>query len=458
MKTIKITLLALLSTTYSLTTNAQNPISPMGVYIADPSARVVGNKMYIYGSLDEAPNAWCSTRYHGLYSTDLKKWTVVPDIFSTLGENDGVPYSDMTLFAPDMATRNGKYYLYYDSPDQTEGVAEADSPNGPFKNGVKIDGAMGIDPCVFIDDDGQAYYYWGQFSGKGAKLNPDMKTIDKSTIVDGLVTEKEHHFHEGSFVFKRNGIYYYVFADVSRHDKPTCLGYAMGPSPLGPFTYKGVIIDNSGCDREVWNNHGSVVEMNGKWYVLYHRSTNLSKYYRKACIEEIHFLPDGTIPEVEMTSQGAAGPLNAFETIDAARACNVEGHTHIQMMEDRKDREDLAGMRNGDRAGWKYLDFGNGAKKITLRIKPKAGGTILVSVDEPWHDPIAVVRVKPNGDWTDVTVNLSKTINGKHALWFSFIGILDDTVKDEEAAYASFFNKMTDPKQEEFEIDSFRFQ
>lgn len=449
------TLLALLAPTAP--TVAQNPICPPGVYIADPSARLIGNEVYVYGSLDEAPDMWCSTRYHLLRSGDLKSWTLERDIFSTLGEDDGVAYSDLPLFAPDMMGRDGRFYLYYDMPDQTEGVAESDSPTGPFRGGVKIDGAMGIDPCVFIDDDGQAYYYWGQFSGKGAKLAPDMKTIDKSSVVDGLVTEREHHFHEGSFVFKRNGIYYYVFADISRHDKPTCLGYATSTSPLGPFKYGGVIIDNSGCDRNVWNNHGSVVEKDGKWYVLYHRSTHLSRYLRKACIEPIAFLPDGSIPEVEMTSQGASGPLDAFATIDAATACNVEGTTHIRLMEGRSDAEVLAGIRNGDRAGWKYLDFGSGARQMTLRIRPRAGGTILVSADEPWHAPLAVVRVKPGDEWTDVTVNLNKPLEGTHALWLSFIGILDDSVRDEEAAYASFMKRLTDPKQDMFDISEFKF-
>lgn len=106
--------------------------------------------------------------------------------------------------------------------------------------------------------------------------------------------------HEGSYVVKRGSWYYYTFADVSRNGKPTCIGYAMSKSPMGPYEYKGVIIDNNGCDPSVWNNHGSLVEFKDKWYVLYHRATHSSVSMRKACIEPITFREDGTIEEAEI--------------------------------------------------------------------------------------------------------------------------------------------------------------
>lgn len=84
-------------------------------------------------------------------------------------------------------------------------------------------------------------------------------------MVDGLVTEKDHYFHEGSFVFKRGKYYYYTYASIRRQHQATCLSYAMSESPLGPYVYKGEIIDNAGCDPAVWNNHGCVVEFNGRW-------------------------------------------------------------------------------------------------------------------------------------------------------------------------------------------------
>ena len=127
---------------------------------------------------------------------------------------------------------------------------------------------------------------------------------------------------------KRNGVYYYVFADTSR-GKPTCLGYATGSSPLGPFTYQGVIIDNALCDPGSWNIHGSIEEVNGQWYVFYHRSSNNSQYLRRACAEPVFFDENGLIREVQMTSQGAGAPFAPGEAIPACAACEVVGGAYI---------------------------------------------------------------------------------------------------------------------------------
>ena len=123
-----------------------------------------------------------------------------------------------------------------------------------------------------------------------------MMHIEEDSIVDNLLTEQEHHFHEGSSMRKRNGIYYYVFADISR-GKPTCLGYATSKSPLGPFTYQGVIVDNITLNPESWNNHGSIEEINGQWYVFFHISTQ-GRYKRRACMAPIEFDENGLIREV----------------------------------------------------------------------------------------------------------------------------------------------------------------
>lgn len=128
-----------------------------------------------------------------------------------------MPYSDGELYASDAAYKDGKYYLYYSMRDAIdEGVAVADAPAGPFRDGRPVEGISQIDPAVFIDDNGQAYLYWGQFSAKGAKLKDNMLEVDTTTIVDGLVTEQEHFFHEGSSMRKRNGIYYMVYSHLRK--------------------------------------------------------------------------------------------------------------------------------------------------------------------------------------------------------------------------------------------------
>ena len=406
---------------------AQNPIVPPGVYIADPSARVfTDGKLRIYGSLDESTQYYCSSRHHAMETTDMKLWKIAENIFASKGEGDAVSYSDTPLSAPDCMEKDGKFFLYYcmSQPKDVEGVATSLSPTGPFTDGRPLDvgGFEQIDPSVFIDDDGQAYYLWGQFEAKMAKLKPDMTGIDPATIVNGVVNEKEHHFHEGAFMFKRNGIYYLVYADVSRANRPTCIGYATAKSPFGPYKYGGVIVDNDHCDPGNWNNHGSVVEFKGQWYVFYHRATHNSFTMRKACVEPITFNPDGSINEVEMTSQGAGPPLNAFEEIDASRACLLFGNVHIAL--DGAGNEILTGIRNGDNVAFKYIDFGKGASKVHCRVKALGGGgEIAIRIGQPWAPAVGKVLVPEakEGDWQTITADIEKT-EGVHAVWLFFHG------------------------------------
>ena len=412
--------------------SAQNPIVPAGVYIADPSAHVwKDGKMYVYGSNDESTNYWCSYTHHVLSSSDLLKWELTKDVFSSKGKNDQVPYNDILLFAPDCQYKDGIYYLYYCQPSGTEaeGVATSKSPLGPFVNGTRINtkGISEIDPCVFMDDDGQAYYIWGQFTAKRAKLKPNMTEIDLSTIKDSVVTEKEHFFHEGGYIVKRKGIYYFIYAHMGRANMPTCIGYSTSKSPMGPFKYGGVIIDNSHCDPANWNNHGSIVEFKGQWYVFYHRATHNSQMMRKACVEPITFNPDGSINEVEMTTQGAGKPLEATSKVEAEQACLLFGNTRIQDWQ--PDQEELSGIRNEDHVAYKYINFEAGVDSFQIRVAPgKTGGTIQLILDQPWHSSFGTVSV-PAGSgekkWVTLTCKVNKT-TGVHALWLKFNGVGDD--------------------------------
>lgn len=405
---------------------AQNPIVPPGVYFADPSAHVWSDgKLYVYGSLDESPTYYCSNRHHVLVTEDLLNWKIVEDVFASAGKDDQVPWTDAPLYAPDCMARNGLYFLYYCTPDvrHSEGVAVSTSPTGPFRDAKPIElyGYNQIDPSVFIDDDGQAYYLWGQFTAKMAKLKPNMTELDRSTIRDSVLTENEHHFHEGGFLTKRNGIYYFIYAHMGRSQKPTCIGYATASSPMGPYRYGGVIIDNDDCDPGNWNNHGSIVEFKGNWYVLYHRATHNSKMMRKACIEPITFNSDGSINEVEMTSQGVGGPLNAFAPIEAERACLMNGNVRIQLISE--NNEALAEIRNEDRAAFKYVDFGKGAKKVTVRALAAEGGIIEMCLDYPWKAVVARLEI-PSGDgktWRDYSAKVAGAA-GVRALWLRFYG------------------------------------
>lgn len=134
--------------------------------------------------------------------------------------------------------------------DKTEGIARSRSPWGPFNDVKPIVGAdkTGIDPAVFMDDDGTTYLFWGQCSLMGAKLNADLESIDPSTLTKGIIINKVHVFHEGASICKRNGIYYRSYTDESRHKRASCIGSATSRSPLGPYTKGGIVIDNFGCD------------------------------------------------------------------------------------------------------------------------------------------------------------------------------------------------------------------
>jgi len=428
----KMLLLIALLVSASYSVFSQNPIVPAGMYIADPSARVWNDgKIYVYGSLDESPDYYCSHRHYVLSSSDMVHWDVAKDAFASKGKNDRVPYSDSVLYAPDCQYKDGKYYLYFTlaSPENTEGVAVSSSPEGPFIDARPIDlaGINEIDPSVFIDDDGQAYYIWGQFTVKMAKLMPNMLEIDKSSIQDNILTEKEHFFHEGGFLTKRNGIYYFVYAHMGRAGRPTSIGYATGSSPMGPFTYRGVLVDNDHSDPSVWNNHGSIVEFKNQWYVFYHRSTHNSVTTRRTCVEPIFFNSDGSINEVEMTTQGASGPMDPFMRMDAERACLLYGN--VRVVNPRPGEEILSGIRSEDKAAYKYFNFEKPAQSFTVSVAPGAKpGKIDICLDNPWSASIGTVDIPGGGDGITYT-SLSCKVNkpeGVRAVWLRFSGEGDD--------------------------------
>lgn len=408
--------------------SAQNPITPPGTYLADPSAHQwKDGKVYVYGSSDEVNGTYCSRFYDVLSSSDLIQWTMHQDVFASVGNRDEVDYSDNLLYAPDCLEKDGKYYLYYcmSGGGEDEGVAVGKSPVGPFKSGKRIKGISQIDPAAFVDDDGKAYLYWGQFSAKVARLKPEMNEVDLSTMCQNILTEKEHHFHEGIQMIKRNGIYYLIYAHIGRRGQATCIGYSMGNTPIGPFRYGGVIIDNFGCDPNVWNNHGSIAEVNGKWYVFYHRATEGGATMRKACIEPIEFNADGTINEVEMTTQGAAGPLNPFMKMEAERACYLTGHVRTHTCDNKV--EALVEIRHLDTAAFKYFDFKKRPCKITLQLTSKRGGKIEVYANNLCRPLLATLEVPSSDGVTPLrlTKEIASELTGIAPIYMRFKGEAD---------------------------------
>ena len=397
--------------------NMRNPLLPLDVHVPDGEAHVMPDgKLYIYGSYDNRDDVYCSTEYHVVSTEDLEHWTVhdtslrgedipwfdnpdyphyqgidwshpTPFILKMLAEHaddkeafekqDDQPQPPL-LFAPDAIEKDGKYYLYFCMKDDSEGVAVSDHPEGPFADPVQLP-CGGIDPAVFIDDDGQAYLYWGQLFSHGVKLNPDMVSFDRKNIVDDLVTEEEHFFHEGSSMRKINGRYYYLYADMQR-GKPTALGYSIGDDPLGPFEYRGIIVDNDGCDPASWNNHGSIECFRGQWYVFYHRCSQGTQQHRRLCCEKITINPDGTIDEVKMTSQGAGDPFGPSETIKGYQACQMSGTVYIGA--DGKGSEHLMNISAGDEVYFRYVKSDQPFSSIRISLKGKGKISVLMNGKE----------------------------------------------------------------------------
>lgn len=286
-----------------------------------------------------------------------------------------------------------------------------------------------IDPAILLDDDGQVYYFWGQHHLRGARLTDDLSAIDADTLQTSLLTEVADGFHEGASIRKRNGIYYLVYADISR-GRATCLSYATSHSPLGPYTKRGILIDNTGCDPETWNNHGSLAEFNGQWYLFYHRSSQASRFNRRVCIEPIQFDADGHIAQVDMTTQGISGPLDATQPIDACRACLLSGRVHTESWppDKRDDRwhEHLTAIHDGDWAAFKHLDFGNGVSSFNARAGSLAyGGRIEVRLDHPGGFLLCVCTVSRTGGWNRwaaVSANIRTPVSGVHVVYLVFRG------------------------------------
>ena len=366
-----------------------NPLLPDNCFLPDAEARVMPDgRLYIYGSWDIPKNDdYCTRIMHCFSTDDMENWTDHGIIFRNDEIFYGIPWNKNTeLYAPDAIEKNGKYYLYVCGHRKEEGVAIADSPIGPFSVAERIEIADGdgIDPSVFVDNDGQAYLFWGQFSLRGAKLADDMKTILPDSLKNGILTEWEHGFHEGASIRRRGDKYYMVYTDISR-GRATCMSYAIAVSPLGPYKRGGVIIDNIYCDPETWNNHGSIAEFKGQWYVFYHRSSQGRKSCRRVCAEPISFDENGFIREVEQTSQGASAPMNAYTSIRTRRACRMMGRCSIEQEGESEVLVSRAGghWRIPDWAEYKYVDFGepNQPDYTTFNIRARGKGRITVKVD-----------------------------------------------------------------------------
>lgn len=308
----------------------QNPIFT-DTFTADPAALVVGDRLYVYVGHDKAsPGGWFNMPEWLCYSTtDMKNWTAHGAV---LAARDFQNANNWAAWASQVVEKDGKYYFYV-TLDRDEGhfitVAVADSPTGPFKEALPgkplITDDMttdshrlnsDIDPTVFIDDDGTPWMAWGNGDCYMVKLNQNMVEID------GPITKVPYrNFSEGPWIFKRNNIYYNVYAADAPGVQPEQIAYSMAPSVNGPWTYGGLI---AGPAKYGFTIHPAVIEFKDQWYFFYHDGAYSlngepgGDCRRSVCVEYLYFNADGSIKPIKLTAQGiSVNPKTNEDIINA---------------------------------------------------------------------------------------------------------------------------------------------
>jgi hypothetical protein len=408
--------------------NAQNP-NNHNQFSADPSARDIGDEVYLYPSHDIVvqpghgrPGWFCMEDYHVFSSTNLTDWKDHGVIVS----QDKVPWGNpegYSMWAPDCIYRNGKYYFYF--PDGVKdtvygrgfaiGVAVSDKPDGPFTiEQTPIKDAHGIDPNVFIDKDGQAYLYWAGGNIYGAKLKENMLELASKPEVLRVLPTKG--LKEGPYLFERNGIYYLTYPHVE--NKTERLEYATSNNPLGPFKFAGVIMDES---PECWTNHQSVIEFKNQWYLFYHHndlSPNFDKN-RSVRIDSLFFNTDGTIKKVIPTLRGV-GVTDATNEIQIDRYSNKSEGVSIDFL-DTTNRF-LGWKTVFDKPGawvqYNSVDMGRIQKKMVAVKASAASGAILQIRANTLDGPIlSEIKIPDSSDWKITDAKILKFAKGVQTIF-----------------------------------------
>lgn len=506
-------ILTLASAVFAL--EAANPYLPLWEFIPDGEPYVFEDpdhpgqyRVYVYGSHDNLVTAYCG-RDQVVWSApvdNLKDWRLDGIIFENKVNPNGELLNEGgvgdVLYAPDVALvtdANGKktYYLY---PNVQNGgrqglIAKSDRPDGPFvtcnwseTNPNETYGILRFDPGVFVDDDGRVYGYWGFERSYGAELDPEtMCTVKAGTpVVEDMVTgryqEGQFHFFEASSIRKVKDKYIFIYSrwapegELGLPETNYTLAYAWSNNPLGPWNYGGTIIDGRGKEQDAQGNyhitatptgntHGSICEINGKWWVFYHRQAGTNEYSRQAMVAPIDVeVVEGAdgyvkISEGEFNSEGfEVEGLNPLELQSAGIACYFTGpepahqeypnvvypgsHTEIFRIDydgqtpaydPSINRCYMVNNVDGSVVGYKYFNFDktNGMKNLYLwltHIPQGIAGEIEVWADRPTQAEggqlVTKLVLSGNEPQEEITstlpVDAFLQLQGKHALFFVF--------------------------------------
>lgn len=457
-----------------------NPYLPSYEYIPDGEPYVFDGRVYVYGSHDRfGAMSFCENDYvtWSAPEEDLSDWRYEGIIFhrtdDPMNEDGKAP-----LFAPDVQKgTDGKYYLYYAPAGlNVIGVACSEKPAGLYSFcghvkysdntlfGQKKEHGIVFDPGVFLDDDGQVYLYYG-FTPLGVdlkgvqtgpfvvKLEGDMYTMKEDPVPVEICgcADRGHSFFEASSMRKINGKYYFIYSSLNSHE----LCYAIGKNSMGPFEYGGALHSNGDIGYQgrkeenrtcyTGNNHGSLVCIKGRWYIFGHRMTNYTAFSRQGVAEAVRILPDGSIPQIEMTSCGLNnGPLDGKGEYEARIACNlwskagarhyVGGSTgaeaeelrrdHPVFTQDGEDREEcpnqhIANMHDGATAGFKYFSM---PEKVTICIVTRGADGKMEVRTEPDGDVQAQILLKSGMQWQESEKVPLKIPGEKQTLYFTYCG------------------------------------
>lgn len=413
-------------------------------YAADPTAVEHDGRLYVYCSNDEENGEDTGYIMDSIvcFSTDdLKNWTNHGVVFDA----DDLPWYTGTAWAPAVVRNNGQFYLYFGDAGLGVGVVTSASPTGPFadpkgdlvvRRGVTPggDSAWLFDPCAFVDDDGQAYLYFGGESKNQARvilLEPNMYDTVGSAMPINFPD-----FFEALLMHKREGVYYLSYADNYNDDytdpPPTPssqIGYMRGTSPLGPFEYQGVALpqppDNFGN-----NNHHTFFTFQGEWYAVYHNRYQATQdgvsntEHRNICLDRLFYNPDGTIQPVVPTPDGLP-QLKNFDPYVRVEAETLNAQFGVDNEVCSEGGLNLGFIQNGDWVCLRGVDFGAGAEQFTARVASAGvGGNLelrLGAIDGPL---VGSCEITPNGgwqEWTTVSCPVSGAA-GIHDLYLVFTG------------------------------------
>lgn len=410
----------------SLNVNAQRPIIQTK-YTADPAPMVYNDTVFLYTTHDEDDAEGFKMQDWLLYtSTDMVNWTD-HGVVASLKSFDWVK-RDNGAWAEQVVERNGKFYMYCPIHGNGIGVLVSDSPYGPFKDPLgeplvwQKEHWDDIDPTVFIDEDGQAYMYWGNPNCYYVKLNEDMISYSGDIV---KLKETPEHYQEGPWFYKRNGHYYLAFASTCC---PEGIGYAMSDSPTGPWKTQGYIMRPTERTR---GNHPGIMDYKGKSYVfglnydLLKLETNTHYERRSVSVAEMHYNEDGTIQEVPYwadTKLEQVGTFNPFRKVEAETMAWGYG---LKTAPNADKSLSVVDVNNGEYICVRGVDFGkNKARRFEVSALPLEGGNLKIRLDAPDGKIVGNVNI-PQGNKTSKYELYSCEVNavsGIHDLYLSFEG------------------------------------